>query len=159
MMHSGLGLAEHLQHFKAQLRKWQPTHTGATSSDTADASTESERAVERTDTPEEGAELTGISANIETPADVLIELGQLPAEFVVHLLEENGGQLKQKAFTEYTSWSPSTISRLLTEVEEEGHIVRVQIGIEKIVYLPEAAPTPEIDAHGAPNRNVSVTHD
>lgn len=72
--------------------------------------------------------------------DCLTELGLAPEAFVVRLLEDQGGQLPQQAFAEYTAWSDATISRLLQELEADEHVVRVAVGRQKVVYLPDHAP-------------------
>lgn len=68
------------------------------------------------------------------------ELGISHDEFFSRLIEEQGGSLPQKEFTEFTSLSSSTVSRILREMEDDEQVVRVQIGRENIVYLPENAP-------------------
>ena len=68
------------------------------------------------------------------------EMGISHDEFFSRLLEEQGGSLRQKEFAEFTSLSSSTISRILQEMEDDEQVVRVQIGRENIVYLPEHAP-------------------
>lgn len=78
--------------------------------------------------------------------DVLNQLGLEPETFVTRLLQEQGGRLKQQAFTDYTDWSEPTVTRLLTEMEAEGAIERVTVGREKVVCLPEHAPTGDVSA-------------
>lgn len=82
-------------------------------------------------------------ADIERRADTRLELGLAPETFVVRLLRENGGRLKQQDFREYTAWSESTTSRLLKQLEEEGVIDRLQFGREKIIQLAEEPPEGE----------------
>lgn len=72
--------------------------------------------------------------------DIIRKTNVYPDEYFVSLIEKEGGKLPQKAFAEYTALSSSTISRLLQEMEDDGQIVRVQIGREKIVCLPEHDP-------------------
>lgn len=78
--------------------------------------------------------------DIERRVDTVLELGLEPDIFVVRLLRENGGRLKQQDFCEHTSWSESTTSRLLKELEEEGIITRIQLGREKIIQLADEMP-------------------
>lgn len=92
---------------------------------------------------------------IEDRADVVAELGLEPEAFVVRLLEELGGRVPQQAFTEYTDWSESTISRVLQALEDDGEIVRVQVGRENLVSLPEETPTGE--SSPSPDRGDSST--
>jgi hypothetical protein len=76
---------------------------------------------------------------VETKADILCELGLSPGEFVVALTEQNGGRIRQRAFSERTGLSPSTVSRMLSEMEADGTIVRVRTGNGNVVCLPEKA--------------------
>lgn len=80
------------------------------------------------------------SADLETPGHVQLELGMTIEEFVTHLLECEDGKLEQKAFEEYTNWSKPTISRVLQDLESEGHIERIRLGREKVVFLPREVP-------------------
>lgn len=70
-----------------------------------------------------------------------MELGIPYDEFFCHLIEEQGGRLPQKTFNEVTNLSCSTVSRLLQEMEEDGQVVRVQVGRENVICLPEHAPS------------------
>lgn len=78
---------------------------------------------------------------IERRVDMLKETGHPPAEFVTALLEAEGGDLPQQAFTDYTDLSESTVSRILQDLEEDDEIVRVEIGRQKVVFLPGEAPS------------------
>lgn len=75
-----------------------------------------------------------------TKAEFVLETGLLPREYVLRLLTEADGKLLQGEVTDHTGWSESRVSSLLVEMENAGHVVRVQFGREKVVYLPEAAP-------------------
>lgn len=76
-------------------------------------------------------------ADIERRVDTVLELGLEPEAFVVRLLQENGGRLKQQDFCEYTAWSESTTSRLLKELEADGAIDRLRLGRENIIQLDD----------------------
>lgn len=78
-------------------------------------------------------------------ADVVTELGLQPEEFLVQIVENQGGRLPQQAISDYTSWSETLISRVLQEMEDDGWIVRVPIGRKKIICLPERAPASDLD--------------
>ncbi len=80
-------------------------------------------------------------AALESLADVVTHAGLTPAEFVTSILADHGGELQQQAFADMTAWSCSTDSRLIQQLEDDEIIVRVQIGREKTMYLPEAAPS------------------
>lgn len=57
---------------------------------------------------------------------------------IIHLLSENDGKMWQRGLIEETGWLPSKMSRTLSAMEQEGQIVRMQIGREKIVTVPES---------------------
>lgn len=73
---------------------------------------------------------------IQTQNDVVDHLGMDSEEFVVKLVQRHEGRLPQQAFTDVTSWSAATVSRLLSEMEADQQIVRRQKGRENYVYLP-----------------------
>lgn len=74
-----------------------------------------------------------------THAEIL-EYGFTPEEYVRDVLSRNDGRLRQRRFVDDYGWAASTISRLLSELEERGRIVRYRLGREKVVCLPEAVP-------------------
>lgn len=78
--------------------------------------------------------------DLESPSQLYMAHGVTPTEFFVGMLEDNEGRLRQQAFSEATGWADSTISRHLKRMEDEGDVVRVPFGREKLVYLPEVAP-------------------
>ena len=65
---------------------------------------------------------------------------------VIQLLEENGGRMKQAAIVNETEWSKAKVSRLLSDMVDEGQIEKLSIGRENIIHLeghgPEAAKPP-----------------
>ncbi|NHN46237.1 helix-turn-helix domain-containing protein [Halostella sp. JP-L12] len=65
---------------------------------------------------------------------------------VIQLLEENGGRMKQAAIVNETEWSKAKVSRLLSDMVDEGKIEKLSIGRENIIHLeghgPEAAKPP-----------------
>ncbi|QLG27446.1 hypothetical protein HUG10_07735 [Halorarum halophilum] len=74
-----------------------------------------------------------------------------PDEFFTGLVEDEGGTLPQKEFTEFTDLSSSTISRILQEMENDGQVVRLQVGRENIVCLPEHVPSDDVTTTGDPD--------
>lgn len=77
----------------------------------------------------------------ETPlskADLFLETGFTPEEYVLALIESNDRRLKQQTICDHTGWSDGTVSRILTEMEDAGIISRLRIGREKVVFLPDA---------------------
>lgn len=71
---------------------------------------------------------------------VLLETGLTPTECVERLLHEREGRMRQQDIVETTGWSAPTVSRILSEMEEEGTIVRVRIGPGKVAFLPGRSP-------------------
>lgn len=75
-----------------------------------------------------------------TKADVFLETGLLPEEYVLAEIEARGGRIQQQEICRYTGWSDGCVSRLLSEMEAEGTIERVRLGNQKLVYLPGSKP-------------------
>ncbi len=65
---------------------------------------------------------------------------------VIQLLEDNDGRMKQAAIVDETEWSKAKVSRLLSDMVDEGEIEKLSIGRENIIHLeghgPEAAKPP-----------------
>ena len=59
---------------------------------------------------------------------------------VVRLLRENDGRMKQTRIVETTGWSKSKVSMLLSEMEQEGLVSKLQIGRENLISLPGEEP-------------------
>lgn len=70
--------------------------------------------------------------------DVVLETGLTPERFVLEEIESRGPPVKQQAICEFTGWTDSCVSRLLTDMEDAGTIARVRIGREKFVFRSEA---------------------
>ena len=64
-------------------------------------------------------------------------------DLVIHMLEGNGGQLRQRKIVDETEWSKSKVSRLLSAMEEEARIEKISYGRENVIALPEAVPLEE----------------
>jgi hypothetical protein len=97
-------------------------------------------------------------SEIQTRTDVQLKLGMTTSEFVTRLLDENGGEMQQQAFTEYTDWSSSTVSRVLKDLERRDELVRVQIGRETPSICPTKSPvatTPKSAHLGRPDARPS----
>lgn len=84
--------------------------------------------------------------DVRSRDDVRRVLGLSEREFVVAILLDNGGRAMQGAFPEYTNWSASLVSRVLTELEDEGAIARHRIGREKVVGFPRREATSDREA-------------
>jgi uncharacterized membrane protein len=59
---------------------------------------------------------------------------------VIEMLREAGGQLRQSEIVDRTEWSKSKVSRLLSKMEEDGLITKVNIGRENVITLPDEHP-------------------
>ena len=108
---------------------------------TAASQSASESSVDEAD----DAETTASAATASLPDEPMSDDRR-----VQQLLEDGGGRLKQTAIVEETDWSKSKVSMLLSEMEEEGRIKKIQVGRENIIALaghePEAASSPFDDA-------------
>ncbi|WP_144798051.1 helix-turn-helix transcriptional regulator [Halorubrum depositum] len=56
-------------------------------------------------------------------------------EVVCRLLDRNEGRMRQSEIIESTEWSKAKVSRVLSDLEEEGVVSRVRIGRENVVDL------------------------
>ncbi|RBI60677.1 MarR family transcriptional regulator [halophilic archaeon] len=69
------------------------------------------------------------------------------ADRVLELVRENGGRLPQSKIIEETDWSKSKVSRLLSRMEDDEQINKINIGRKNIVVLygnePDDEPVPD----------------
>lgn len=76
-------------------------------------------------------------------ADPLPETAVMSREQIVEYhLNQHGGRLKQGEIVTLTDWSAPKVSRVLSEMEADEEVIRITVGREKIVCLPDAAPAP-----------------
>jgi hypothetical protein len=75
-----------------------------------------------------------------SPTDIVVEAGLTPDEYVLQALGNAGGRLWQQELITHTGWSAATVSRILQEMEDRGQVIRIWVGREKLVNLPESAP-------------------
>jgi uncharacterized membrane protein len=61
-------------------------------------------------------------------------------ERVQYLLAEHDGRMLQSDIVEAADWSKATVSRVLSRMEEEGTVSRVDIGKGNLVSRPEDEP-------------------
>lgn len=54
-------------------------------------------------------------------------------EYIMDIIDDSGGQLKQKELVQETGWSEAKVSRITSALEEKGAIEKLQIGRENIV--------------------------
>ncbi len=62
-------------------------------------------------------------------------------EHVRRLIEDNGGRMKQSQIVNSVDWSKAKVSRLLAELEEDGHVTKLRLGRENLVCLPGHEPS------------------
>lgn len=77
------------------------------------------------------------SEPIRNKADVFVETGLVPEDYVLEVVESNGGRLKQQTVCDTTGWSDGAVSRILSGLEDDGRVDRVRLGRQKVVFLPE----------------------
>ncbi len=58
-------------------------------------------------------------------------------ERVEHLLESNGGRMKQAQIVKETGWSNAKVSQLLSAMDEDDRIDKLRIGRENLITLPD----------------------
>ena len=59
---------------------------------------------------------------------------------VLELLNEQGGRMLQSDIVDATDWSKSKVSRVLSDMDEEGEITKIDVGKGNLIALPEVAP-------------------
>ncbi len=57
-------------------------------------------------------------------------------ERVEHLLEQNGGRMKQATIVKETNWSNAKVSQLLSAMNDSDRIDKLRIGRENLITLP-----------------------
>ncbi|MEF8813304.1 MAG: hypothetical protein V5A55_05745 [Halovenus sp.] len=92
--------------------------------------------------PETGTGTAGAAGTAETAApdaeDTPVDEELLSdEERVKHLLERNGGRMKQADIVDETDWSNAKVSQLLSAMEEDGEINKLRIGRENLISFPE----------------------
>lgn len=58
-------------------------------------------------------------------------------ERVEHLLEQNGGRMKQANIVKETGWSDAKVSQLLSAMADEGRVDKLRLGRENLISLPD----------------------
>ncbi|MHB9286844.1 IclR-like transcriptional regulator [Halobacteriales archaeon Cl-PHB] len=66
---------------------------------------------------------------------------------VRQILQENGGRVGQSTFTEETDWSKSKVSRLLSKMEDDDQVCKINVGRENIITLPGEEPESSKSPH------------
>jgi hypothetical protein len=91
-----------------------PDHPGGSAGDTEDA--------------------TARHASMD-PSDALSDEQRVHA-----LVDDRGGRVRQSVIVEETGWSKSKVSRVLSEMADEGSIEKITIGRENLIAHPDAVP-------------------
>ncbi len=99
--------------------------------DTDDSDAPAPAATPETDTPE-----TDADADDEPATDVDPELLS-DEERVEHLLDQNGGRMKQARIVQETGWSDAKVSQLLSTMADDGRIEKLRLGRENLISLPD----------------------
>ena len=76
--------------------------------------------------------------SVELPADDSPVLSD--EEKTIKLLRDHGGRLPQREITEQSEWSKSKVSRLLSKMEEQGMITKINLGRENLIALNDDVP-------------------
>ncbi|MFB6123182.1 MAG: helix-turn-helix transcriptional regulator [Haloferacaceae archaeon] len=58
-------------------------------------------------------------------------------ERVEHLLDRNGGRMKQAQIVRETGWSDAKVSQLLSSMADEGRVEKLRLGRENLISLPD----------------------
>lgn len=75
----------------------------------------------------------------EASADPIPEAELLSdEERVLHLIDRNGGRMKQADIVTETDWSNAKVSQLLSEMADDGDVEKLRIGRENLISLPDA---------------------
>jgi hypothetical protein len=56
------------------------------------------------------------------------------------LVDDRGGRVRQSVIVEETGWSKSKVSRVLSEMADEGSIEKITIGRENLIAHPDSVP-------------------
>jgi len=80
--------------------------------------------------PDDGGAPPAVDANVLTNG-----------ERVQRLLDEHDGRMLQSDMVEEADWSKATVSRVLSRMEEDGAVTRVDIGKGNLVARPDDEPT------------------
>ncbi|WP_224268862.1 helix-turn-helix transcriptional regulator [Haloprofundus salinisoli] len=59
---------------------------------------------------------------------------------VLQMLQEESGRVRQSEIVDRTEWSKSKVSRLLSRMEEEGKLTKINVGRENVIALTDETP-------------------
>nr|WP_319004355.1 MarR family transcriptional regulator [Natrinema amylolyticum] len=77
----------------------------------------------------------------ETPPRLLSDEGK-----VVRLLVANHGQIRQHRLTEETGWSKSKVSRICSQMHDDGTIEKRSVGRENVITLADRTSSRETES-------------
>lgn len=77
-----------------------------------------------------------VSVVDDQPASVLSDRDRL-----LLLVERHGGRMRQQEIVAQVEWSKAKVSRLLSELEEEGVLRKLRLGRENLIYLERGDAT------------------
>ncbi|MFB6089977.1 MAG: helix-turn-helix transcriptional regulator [Halobellus sp.] len=87
-------------------------------------------------TPAESSEDVAAEGAGDDAAEVDLSLLS-DEERVEHLLEQNGGRMKQATIVDETGWSDAKVSQLLSTMADEGRVDKLRLGRENLISLPD----------------------
>ncbi|WP_101295280.1 helix-turn-helix transcriptional regulator [Halegenticoccus soli] len=58
-------------------------------------------------------------------------------ERVEHILERNGGRMRQASIVQETGWSDAKVSQLLSGMADDGRVEKLRLGRENLISLPD----------------------
>lgn len=70
-------------------------------------------------------------------ADLVVATGRTRKETLLELVEAHEGRVVQADLVDLTGWSKATVSRHLSELENDGAVDRIPLGRCKVVLLPD----------------------
>ena len=92
-------------------------------------------------TPNDGSDA---DRSVGAPPSVEVSTDDPPVlsdeERTIKLLRDHGGRLPQREITEQSEWSKSKVSRLLSKMEEQGQITKINLGRENLIALNDDVP-------------------
>ncbi|MFB6157335.1 MAG: helix-turn-helix domain-containing protein [Haloferacaceae archaeon] len=92
--------------------------------------------------PDPDAETADASADEPTPSEVAGPPTALSnEERVLRLLDEHDGRMRQSEVVAGTDWSKAKVSRVLSTMEGEGTVTKIDVGRENVIARPGEAPS------------------
>ena len=76
--------------------------------------------------------------SLSSREDVQEELGITEREFLEAIIVDQDGAVPLRSLTKYTDWSVSETSDVVSELEADGAILRLEVGEAEVVRLPAA---------------------